>query len=231
MGSRAWTLRIPRFSEDPILIPEAQKSLSDSKRISRMQAMTESRSNRYSTEGPTAGFTLVEITYVAIIIGILAMFAAPLLDVSKYRMNSAVVEVATELMAAQRNAVLRGHDVVVAIDENEKWLRIHLDANNDGYIQATEDTKVAQLGDGVTFGRAGSETLSPSSQTITFTQKQGSLKALTFHRNGSASEAGLIYLTHEQVKDPLDDRAIEIIRSTAKVKCWNNYAGSWKETC
>ena len=196
-----------------------------------MQAMTNSGTTKNPTRSPTGGFTLVEITYVVIIIGILAMFIAPTLNVTKFRMNSAVVEVATELMAAQRNAVLRGHDVVVAIDENAKWLRIHLDANNDGQIQNGENTKVAQLGEGVTFGRSGSSTLTPSTQTITFSQKQGSLKALTFHRNGSASEAGVIYLTHLHNENPEDDRAIEIIRSTAKVKCWNNYTGSWEETC
>ena len=196
-----------------------------------MQAMTNSGPSRSATRGPTAGFTLVELIYVTIIIGILAMFAMPILNVAKFRMNSAVVEVATELMAAQRNAVLRGHNVVVAIDEDAKWMRIHLDANNDGRIQNGENTKVAQLGPGVTFGRAGASTLTPSTQTVTFTQTQGSLKALTFHRNGSASEAGVIYLTHEQINDPHDDRAIQVIRSTAKVKCWNNHTGSWQETC
>jgi prepilin-type N-terminal cleavage/methylation domain-containing protein len=180
---------------------------------------------------PKAGFTLVELVYVAIIIGVLAVLIAPRLNVSRLRMNSAVQEVATELMAAQRNAVLRGHDVVVAIDEGASWFRIHLDANNDGMIQNGEDTRVSQLGDGVTFGRAGAPPLTPSTQMVTFQQTQGSLKALTFHRNGSASEAGVIYLTHELVNDPYDDRAVEIVRSTAKVKCWNHTNGTWREAC
>jgi Tfp pilus assembly protein FimT len=173
----------------------------------------------------------VELLYVVILIGILTGLAAPFIDVSRFRMNSAVVEVATELMAAQRYAVLRGHDVVVAIDDEENWLRIHLDANNDGLIQSEENTRVAQLGEGVIFGRANGPTLTPSTQIVTFTQYQGSLKSLTFHRNGSASEMGIIYLTTARAALPKSNRAIEVIRSTAKVKCWSYGTEDWQETC
>lgn len=177
------------------------------------------------------GFTLVELIYIVVLLGILAGFAAPFIDVSRFRLNSAVMEVTTELMAAQRNAVLRGHDVVIAFDEDEEWMRIHLDANNDGLIQADENTVVEQLGDGVIFGRAPGATLSASTQSVTFTQKQGSLKALTFHRNGSASEMGYIYLTFARSSLPKSNRAVEIVRSTAKVKCWSYRTDTWQETC
>jgi len=180
---------------------------------------------------PKGGFTLVELLYVVILIGILAGLAAPFIDVTRFRMNSAVVEVTTELMAAQRYAVLRGHDVVVAFDEERRWMRVHLDANNDGLVQSDENTKVAQLGDGVMFGRAEGATLTPSTQVITFTQQQGMLKALTFHRNGSASEAGVVYITASKGVYSKSNRAVEVIRSTAKVKCWSYSTGSWQETC
>ena len=198
-----------------------------------MQDMT-NRDTKMRSKGkgpPPVGFTLVELLYVVILLSILAGFAAPFFNVSRFRMNSAVMEVTTELMAAQRYAVLRGHDVVVAIDEEEEWLRIHLDANNDGLMQEDENTRVAQLGDGVIFGRADGPTLTPSTQIVTFTQLQGSLKALTFHRNGSASEAGVIYLTSTRAAQPNSNRAIEVIRSTAKVKCWSYSTGTWQETC
>jgi len=181
--------------------------------------------------GSRGGFTLVELIYVVILLGILAGFAAPFIDVSRFRMNSAVVEVATELMSAHRYAVLRGHDVVVAFDEDNNWMRIHLDANNDGLIQTEEETQVAQLGEGVTFGRAEGPTLSPSTQTVTFTQMQEGIKTLTFHRNGSASELGYIYLTYAKRPRAKSNRAIEVIRSTAKVKCWSYFTGTWQETC
>lgn len=181
--------------------------------------------------GPRSGFTLVELIYVVIILGILTGFAAPFIDVSRFRLNSAVMEVTTQLMSAQRYAVLRGHDVVISFDEDEKWMRIHLDANNDGLIQDDENTAVAQLGEGVTFGRAPGTTLSASTENVTFTQKQGPFKALTFHRNGSASEMGFIYLTFARSSLPKSNRAVEIVRSTAKVKCWSYRTDTWQETC
>jgi len=217
--------------------PDPQKEASNplfySKRICPMQDMTsrDTTMRRKVKGAPPKGFTLVELLYVVILLSILAGFAAPFIDVSRFRLNSAVMEVTTELMAAQRYAVLRGHDVVVAIDENENWLRVHMDANNDGIIQSDENTRVAQLGDGVVFGRAEGATLTPSTQVVTFTQLQGSVKALTFHRNGSASEAGVVYLTATRAGRPGSNRAIEVIRSTAKVKCWSYSTGNWQETC
>ncbi len=181
--------------------------------------------------GGPKGFTLVEMIFVVVIIGILTGLAAPRLDVSRFKMNSAVMEVATELMSAQRYAVLRGHDVVIAFDEDNRWMRVHLDANNDGVVQEGENTRAAQLGDGVSFGRASGATLTQATQNITFIQKQESMPSLTFHRNGSASEAGIIYLTFTQAALPKSNRGVEVIRSTAKVKCWSYGTETWQETC
>lgn len=221
-----------RYQEKPDPRQEASEPLSNSEGIQTMQDMkNRDRTGRRERKAPCEGFTLVELLYVMIIISILAGLAAPMIDVSRFRMNSAVVEVATELMSAQRYAVLRGHDVIVAIDEDENWMRIHLDANNDGLIQNDESTKVAQLGEGVVFGRAEGATITPSTQTVTFAKYQGAHKALTFHRNGSASEMGIIYLTTARAALPKSNRAVEVIRSTAKVKCWSYRTGNWQETC
>ncbi len=181
---------------------------------------------------PLKGFSLVELMYVMVIVGILAGVAIPLLDVSRFRMNSAVTTAATELMAAQRAAILRGHNMVVALDQSGNRLRIHTDANNDGIIQSDESWKVAELPEGVTFGLSGAPKLSEGAPPFTFRRRQGTYPAITFHRNGSCSEMGILYLTatgggaHAR-----NDRALEVIRSTAKVKCWSYAAGSWQETC
>ena len=178
------------------------------------------------------GFTLVELIYVMIIVTVLAGVALPLLDVSRFRLNSAVVETATELMAAQRSAVLRGHDVIVAIDQSGYRMRIHLDANNDRLIQPTETWKVMELGDGVTFARTGAPNLTASTSHVTFTQKQGEYPAVTFHRNGGASEQGIIYLNARGGgAQGENQRAVEVVRSTSKIKCWSYSTGIWMETC
>jgi Tfp pilus assembly protein FimT len=174
----------------------------------------------------------VELLYVLIIVGIVAGVAAPLLDVARFRMNSVVIEVATELMAAQRAAILRGHNMVVVMDQSGNRLRVHADANNDGMIQSSEMWKVVDLPEGVTFGLEGAPKLSQFNPPFTFKKKQGTYPAVTFHRNGSASEQGIIYLVAEGGgKRAENSRAVEVIRSTAKVKCWSYTTGTWMETC
>jgi prepilin-type N-terminal cleavage/methylation domain-containing protein len=179
-----------------------------------------------------AGFTLVELLYVLIILGILAGVAVPRIDVDRFRMNSAAIEVATSLAAAQRSAVLRGHDIVVAMDLQSNRLRIHTDANNDGNIQAHEEWKVLELPEGTTFGLVDAPALSSGTTPTTFLDHQGTFSSLTFHRNGSASEKGFIYLTGAGGgASGKNSRAIEVVRATARVKCWSHHSGSWKETC
>ncbi len=191
------------------------------------------RSDDKALRQARAGFTLVEVLYVAVILGIMAGIAFPMLNVDRFRVNTAVVEIATELMAAQRAAILRGHDVIVAINQPQGRLRVHVDADNDGRITSGENWKVVDLQEGVTFGLGGATKLSDANPPITFTQKQGTLPAITFHRNGSASEMGFIYITGAGGGGTggENSRAVEVIRSTARVKCWSYQTGSWMETC
>ena len=134
--------------------------------------------------------------------------------------------------AAQRSAILRGHDMVVAVDPNLGRMRIHTDANNDGQIQGSELWKVVDLQDGVSFGVTTAPLLSGTSGPITFSQKQGVLRSVTFHRNGSASERGFFYITGSGGGAQAESaRAVEVVRSTAKIRCWSYQTGTWMETC
>jgi hypothetical protein len=42
---------------------------------------------------------------------------------------------------------------------------------------------------------------------------------------------GIIYLTFNKAALPKSNRAVEVIRSTAKVKCWSYGSENWEETC
>lgn len=179
------------------------------------------------------GFSLVELIYVMAIVGIMSALAIPLLDYKKIRVNAALNELTTELMAAQRLAILRGHDLVVAFDVPDNRLRIHLDVNNDRSIQAGEEWSVLELPEGVTFGLpATASQLRDGEPPVTFQQHQDEDPAVTFHRNGSASEMGVIYITTMGADpEPKHARAMEVIRSTAKVRCWSHGTGTWRQTC
>ena len=182
------------------------------------------------------GFTLVELIMVMLLIGIMAGIAAPMIRPEKFQMDSAVVAIGSSFTAQQRNAVLRQHNIVMAIDSAAGRIRIHYDADNDNTVDSGEQWSVLDLEDGVVFGRGGATARSISANSISFSTKQDNMPALTFSRNGAASEESIIYLTSQRSANQAggvaqDTRAIEIERATGRVRCYSNNSGSWVQTC
>ncbi|HEX5871051.1 MAG TPA: prepilin-type N-terminal cleavage/methylation domain-containing protein, partial [Longimicrobium sp.] len=150
-----------------------------------------------------AGFSLIEVLTVLVMIGIMVMLAAPRLNLSPSRTEAAVNGVAGTLMAAQRAAVSGQHDVVVAFDEAQRRIRVHHDLNNDGAIGGGEPIKWKPLENGVIFGRGSAAALAQlGARAVSFTGTQGALPAVTFSRGGSASEEGGVYLTTPPAASP-----------------------------
>lgn len=182
------------------------------------------------------GFTLVELVVVMVLIGIMAGIMIPVIRPEKFRMDGGALQLATTLNAQQRNAILRQHDVVVAVDEDELRLRVHYDVNNNNTIDTGEEWYVIEMGEGVVFGRGGAPARPLGSAAVSMTQQQSGLPALTFHRNGSASEEGIIYITSERAGSggytyARETRAVEVERATGRVACYSYQTGEWVRTC
>ncbi|HEX8430952.1 MAG TPA: hypothetical protein VF625_06670, partial [Longimicrobium sp.] len=64
---------------------------------------------------------------------------------------------------------------------------------------------------------------------VTFTRKQGTLKAVTFRRNGSATEEGGFYITSVRASRETgrarDARSVTIDRPTGRPS-WSTYTGA-----
>jgi len=173
------------------------------------------------------GFSLVELLVVVTIIGIFAAIAYPAIDSLRNSADSAMIQVATALQAAQREAVARQHDVIVVFDVTRNRFQIVFDANNNGVADGTERTRGVVLEPQIVFGRAGAPARAFGAGPITLSD--GSQK-LTFHRNGAASTSGGLYLTSTKAAAGLtkrnrDTRAIEIVRATGRIE-WFKYTGS-----
>lgn len=181
------------------------------------------------------GFSLVELAVVIVVAAIVAGIAIPVVNVSRFRTDTAVLELSSTLQAAQRTAVLRGHSVVAAFDLPAGRIRIHMDENNDNLVQSAESLRFLQLTEGVVFGRGGASVLDLGEGPVSLTRTQDGMPALTFRRNGSASEEGVVYLTSGRSAAtgafPDEARAIEVSRATGRISCLRFSSGEWREGC
>jgi prepilin-type N-terminal cleavage/methylation domain-containing protein len=188
------------------------------------------RFHAMGTDNARAGFSLVELMLVMVIMGILGAIALPRVDVAQFQVNSAVQAISTTMVAAQREAITKQHDIILTFDAANRQVRLVWDANSDGAVGANERTRVVTLDDRVVFGRGGASARAFGSQPIDFDDVIDGLPALTFHRNGSASGVGGFYLTSRgaEAGDPAlkkHTRAVEIIRATGRTE-WFRYNGS-----
>ena len=141
-------------------------------------------------------------------------------------------DVGTTLVAAQQFAVTRQHDVVVRFDQSAVALHLHFDADNDGAVDSDERMRTVALGEHIVFGAAGATPRPMGAGPVTFTHTSGGQPAVVFHRSGSASQAGGIYLTSVRATRSSefrnDTRVIEVERSTGRVSWFRWLDGSWK---
>jgi prepilin-type N-terminal cleavage/methylation domain-containing protein len=180
----------------------------------------------------TAGFSMIEMLTVLVVIGVLTSMAVPRLDFRRYAVDGAVQSIGSTLLRAQRQAVQRQHGVVVAFDVPGGALRIHDDTNGNLVIDGGEPVRFQSIPEGVRIGRRTAPPLFTSPDAVTFSFTQGGLPAVVFNRNGSASEEGGFYLTAAAAPEAgqLDGytRAARIQRSTGR-PLWFRYTGSvWK---
>lgn len=179
-----------------------------------------------------AGFTLIELVMVLTVVGLVAAVALPRVDLAKYGIEGAMQAAGSTLLASQRLALTRQHNVIVQFDVSGDALVLHEDANNNGAQDGTERVRRQPLGEQIVFGRGPAPALPAGPGPVTLLKQAGGLPAVTFHRSGSASEAGVIYFTSRRSADhsvhPEDARAVEIERATGRVSWYRYLNGSWQ---
>lgn len=182
-----------------------------------------------------SGYTLVEMLTVVVLVAAIIAIALPNIEVARFRLNGEVQNIALAVNATQRLAVLRQYDIVLAFDADRRRIRVHHDQDNDGAFDSSEEVRFIQLEDEVVFGLGGADPLNSGDPAITFTETQDGMPALTFRRNGSASETGVIYLTSLVASrasgNSHHSRAIEIERATGQVTCMTNQTLDWEIGC
>jgi type II secretory pathway pseudopilin PulG len=173
---------------------------------------------------------LIELIIVLLIVVLILGMAAPRIDLGRIRVDTSAMRVSTYLLAAQRMAVTKQHDVRVLFDEAERALVIHEDANNDGIQDPGERLRTERLDDGIVFG-LGDDPLSGDGAALTFALGDEGVPTLTYRRNGSASEEGAAHLTALPAGRLTYDRAVHVTRATGLTRCWSRASEQWKEGC
>ena len=184
--------------------------------------------------GRHRGFTLVEMLIVVTMIGIMTGIALWRVDIARYQVNGDIQSIGTTLIASQREAIAKQHNVIVVFDTAGNRVRVIWDANNNGQYDDGEHTRMVFLGDRVQFGLGTAPAMAIGTQAINFTDTETSsgLPAVTFYRNGSASEAGGAYITSRRsIGDPKyvnDNRAMRVERATGRAEWWHYDGTTWQ---
>jgi hypothetical protein len=137
-------------------------------------------------------------------------------------MDAASRAINMTLLAAQRAAIQKQHNVVVAFDTVNLRFRIHEDRDNDGAMDPGELVRLVPLQEGIRFSRGVASALPMGGNRVTFTRQQAGLPAVTFTRAGNASEFGGFYIrSFPRGFDPTPDtRGYQIERSTGRTERW-----------
>jgi prepilin-type N-terminal cleavage/methylation domain-containing protein len=183
---------------------------------------------------PRAGFSLIELLFVMMIMGILMSIALPSIDLGRSAVASGIMEIQMAVAVSRGKAIVNQHDVAISFDESALRLYVLHDANNNGTMDTEEQQYTVQFAEGATFGRGSAAALDSVTEAISFAKNHDGLPTLKFHRNGAASEEGTLYLTSLRGAGggyPQDSRALVIDRSTGRVHCYSYRTLAWSEGC
>lgn len=182
----------------------------------------------------SAGFTLYELLFVMMILGVLVALARPHIDPQDHTVRNASQTVGSTLLMAQRLAVTGQHDVLVAFDTDAAMMRIHEDGDNDGEIDDSERVRHIEI-DEIAFAR-GPTPPHPviGADATSFAGAPDGLPALRFQRDGSVAEEGGLYLTTLRAERTgsaqyaEDTRAVVVERATGRASWFRYHDAEWE---
>jgi len=190
------------------------------------------RSARPTTVAPRPAFTVIELLIVVSIIAITAAIALPKVRVERAQVDGAVRTVSMALMVAQREAVSRGHNVLVVFDTAHHMVRTVWDRNNNLALDAGEKTRPFPIPERVVMGRgAGVPAFGGATAEVPAMLTMGDAPMLVLQRNGGSDRAVTLYLTSGRAQRGIGDkdtRALTVDRATARPNWFVWAATGWR---
>lgn len=174
----------------------------------------------------------MELLMIVTIIGLMALMVLPRIRVDNVSVDTAVRAVSMSVMVAQRDAVSRQQNVIVAFDTAAHTVRVVWDLNNNGIIDTGERSHPFLLPEKVIIGRPSSVPKLGGSAEVTATTRSTSKGPyFVMQRSGSLDRSEVLYFTTQKSmgSGPEHDvRAVAIARATGRT-VWYKWSGSaWK---
>jgi prepilin-type N-terminal cleavage/methylation domain-containing protein len=179
------------------------------------------------------GITLIEMIIVITMIAIILAISIPRLNTSRLRAKSAVTSLGTTMLALQREAIAKQHNILVLIAVNPRQIQVVYDSNNNERWDTNERERPIPLGEEIVFGKPGTATArSFGSAAVNFTNTEptSGLPAIVLYRDGSAKEYGGLYLTTGRAIAGAaghagETWAMEMVRATGRPE-WYRWNGT-----
>lgn len=174
------------------------------------------------------GFTLLELVVVLIMIGIIAGMAVPRINYEKYRADAGMRTVRTVLAGAERNAIMRQTNVVVAFDVTNSRMHVIEDANNNCTFDSGERKTLRPLEDGAKFappasGYSGAPTTAVAGSNMCSIL---GFPAVQFLRDGAASTDLEVYVTSSRGTTE-DFRLVKVSMATGRADAYRYTGSTW----
>lgn len=162
-------------------------------------------------------------------ISIIAAMAIPRLNYQRYRADAAMRTVKTILLSAERNAIMRQTNIVVAFDVVGRRMKILEDANNNCVYDNGERLSSRPIEEGAKFAMPGTPypTTSPSGAVSgpNLCTMQ-SYPSVQFLRDGAASTDADIYVTSARGISS-DFRMIRITQASGRAESFSFSGTKW----
>ncbi len=215
-GHHVLTRSLHSFGERSMIDDERQ--LEKSRRVPRIGA-------------GRRGFSIIELTIVLILIGLIAGFAVPRVNYSRYRADGAMRTVMVVLQGAQRNAIMRQTNVVVAFDMAGRRMYVVEDANNNCIWDSGERKTIRPLEDGAKFAIPASPYGGSVSAAVSGANTCTMLgfPAIQFLRDGAASTDLNAYVTSSKAA-ATDFRLVRVTMATGRSDAYRYTGLTWTRT-
>lgn len=188
---------------------------------------------RQSLSRARRGFTIIELTVVLIMVGIITGMAIPRLNYQRYRADAAARVTRAVLQTSQRQAIMRQTNMLIVFWVAGRRMFVIEDSNNNYAFDAGERIRVRPLEEGAQFvvptAQVPGTPVPPTPISGPSLSTVWGLPAIAFLRDGASSSDVNIYICSARCP-PENQRALILTRASGRTEAWRNNGSTWRRT-